>query len=143
MTKSDKKVIYAEVFGAKVGLPQYYDDNDNPVVISTQTPMPVQIIGGTGGSDGKSAYDIAVDNGFVGDEAAWLLSLKGPKGDTGTAGTNGTNGNKGDAFTYADFTQPQLDALKGPKGDAGAPGKDATPQFTTEQVAALLALLEE
>lgn len=143
MTKSDKKVIYAEVFGTKVGLPQYYDDNDDPVVISTQSPMPVQIIGGMGGTDGKSAYEIAVDNGFTGDEAAWLLALKGAKGEPGT---NGTNGDKGAAFTYADFTQPQLDALKGPKGDAGTPGtpgKDADPQFTPEQVTALLALLEE
>jgi len=29
---------------------------------------------------GKSAYQVAVDNGFEGDEAAWLLSLIGPRG---------------------------------------------------------------
>lgn len=29
---------------------------------------------------GKSAYQVAVDNGFEGDEAAWLLSLVGPRG---------------------------------------------------------------
>lgn len=28
------------------------------------------------GNDGKSAYEIAVDNGFTGDEAEWLESLK-------------------------------------------------------------------
>lgn len=33
--------------------------------------------------DGKSAYEIAVENGFVGSEADWLASLKGEKGDTG------------------------------------------------------------
>lgn len=137
MAKSDKDVLYAEIHGAKVGLPQYYDENDNPVVISTQTPMPVQLIGGAGGNDGKSAYEIAIDNGFVGGEAAWLESLKGPKGEPGT---NGTNGDKGVAFTYADFTQEQLNQLKGPKGE---PGEDASPQFTPEQVTALLVLLEE
>lgn len=31
---------------------------------------------GGGGPPGDSAYQIAVANGFVGDEAAWLLSLK-------------------------------------------------------------------
>jgi hypothetical protein len=29
---------------------------------------------------GKSAYDIAVDNGFEGTEQEWLASLKGPQG---------------------------------------------------------------
>lgn len=33
--------------------------------------------------DGKSAYEIALDNGFVGTESEWLVSLKGAKGDTG------------------------------------------------------------
>lgn len=32
---------------------------------------------GTNGDDGKSAYAIAVEEGFSGDEAAWLRSLKG------------------------------------------------------------------
>lgn len=35
---------------------------------------------GTSGSAGKSAYEIAVDNGFVGTETEWLESLKGEKG---------------------------------------------------------------
>lgn len=30
--------------------------------------------------DGKSAYEIAVDNGFVGSEQLWLESLKGDNG---------------------------------------------------------------
>lgn len=29
------------------------------------------------GADGKSAYEIACDNGFVGTEEEWLASLKG------------------------------------------------------------------
>ncbi len=37
--------------------------------------------GGGGGANGKSAYEIAVENGFVGTEAEWLASLKGEKGD--------------------------------------------------------------
>ena len=33
--------------------------------------------GGIKGEDGKSAYQIAVENGFVGTEVEWLASLKG------------------------------------------------------------------
>lgn len=39
---------------------------------------------GTPGADGKSAYEIAVEEGFEGDKTAWLASLKGDKGDTYT-----------------------------------------------------------
>lgn len=44
------------------------------------------------GKDGKSAYEIAVDNGFEGTEAEWLESLKGEKGDTGDKGDTGKSG---------------------------------------------------
>lgn len=37
---------------------------------------------GDTGETGKSAYQSAVDKGFIGSEAEWLLSLKGEKGDT-------------------------------------------------------------
>ena len=42
---------------------------------------------GQPGANGKSAYEIAVENGFVGDEKSWLASLKGQKGDKGDAGS--------------------------------------------------------
>ena len=38
---------------------------------------------GPQGDDGLSAYEIAVKEGFVGDETAWLASLKGADGDDG------------------------------------------------------------
>lgn len=38
---------------------------------------------GEDGNDGKSAYEIAVKNGFSGDETSWLETLKGEKGDPG------------------------------------------------------------
>ena len=65
------------------------------------------LLGGLGtvyGKDGKSAYEVAVKNGFEGTEADWLDSLKGEQGD------------KGDAFTYEDFTDEQLASLKGADG---------------------------
>lgn len=42
--------------------------------------------GGGSGTAGKSAYEIAVDNGFVGTETEWLESLKGSDGDKGDNG---------------------------------------------------------
>lgn len=70
----------------------------------------------TGGGAGRSAYEIALDNGFVGTEAQWLASLKGEKGDTGPAST--VPGPKGD--TGAASTVP------GPKGDTGDTGPAST-----------------
>ena len=47
---------------------------------------------GPAGQDGKSAYEIAVENGDMsGSEEAWLASLKGEKGDTGNTGATGTS----------------------------------------------------
>lgn len=54
-----------------------------------------EAIDGDDGNDGKSAYEIAVDNGFTGTEAEWLESLKGADGTNGANGTNGTNGTDG------------------------------------------------
>ena len=48
------------------------------------------------GEAGESAYQIAVRNGFEGDEAAWLESLKGAKGADGAEGAKGDNGKDGD-----------------------------------------------
>lgn len=80
-------------------------------------------LGAVFGKDGKSAYEVAVKNGFVGSEAEWLASLKGADGkmsfeDLTPAQKESLKGEKGDAFKYEDFTPEQLTALKGEKGDA-------------------------
>lgn len=50
---------------------------------------------GVDGEDGDSAYEVAVANGFVGTESAWLASLIGPKGDQGDQGIQGPPGADG------------------------------------------------
>lgn len=60
---------------------------------------------GLPGKDGKSAYQIAVANGFSGDEAAWLLSLKGEKGEKGDPGSGGSG-------TDTTALQQEINALK-------------------------------
>jgi hypothetical protein len=42
----------------------------------------------TTGANGKSAYDLAVDNGYTGTVAEWLTSLKGATGPAGAAGAS-------------------------------------------------------
>lgn len=65
---------------------------------------------GAVGYDGKSAYELAVDNGFEGTEVEWLASLKGETGATGPAGAQGPAGQNGatpvkgtDYFTQQDI----------------------------------------
>lgn len=82
---------------------------------------------GERGRDGKSAYEIAVAHGFVGDEAQWLESLKGRNGERGQDGQAGPKGDKGDPFRFSDFTSEQLESLKGPKGDPGPTGPAGPP----------------
>lgn len=48
-------------------------------------------VNGKDGEDGKSAYQIAVANGFIGDEVAWLASLKGKDGESGGGGASTVN----------------------------------------------------
>ncbi len=47
------------------------------------------------GKPGKSAYEIALEHGFVGSEAEWLDSLKGADGKDGVDGKDGENGRDG------------------------------------------------
>lgn len=90
-------------------------------------------IPGERGHDGKSAYEIAVANGYVGSEEAWLYSLKGRDGSPGRDGRNGLS-----AYELADgellfgTVGKWLESLKGAtgakgdNGDTGAAGKSAT-----------------
>ncbi len=67
------------------------------------------------GNDGKSAYEIAVEHGFVGTETEWLESLKGVDGKDGVNGKDGCDGRNG------------VDGLPGKDGKSGAdglPGRD-------------------
>lgn len=50
---------------------------------------------GGGGADGKSAYQLAVDNGFIGTVEQWLDSLIGPAGAQGEQGIQGIQGLQG------------------------------------------------
>ena len=88
---------------------------------------------GEKGTDGKSAYQIAVEQGYQGSESDWLFSLKGDKGDKGNTGAKGNPGQDGadgkSAYAiavehgYEDSEEKWLLSLKGEKGDTGERGE--------------------
>lgn len=61
------------------------------------------------GQDGKSAYEIALVNGFEGTEQEWLLSLKGEKGDDGNPGIYIGSGEMPEGYNVQ--IDPEGDAL--------------------------------
>lgn len=77
---------------------------------------------------GKSAYEVAVANGFEGTEEEWLASLKGEKGDQGQQGIQGIQGiqgqkgQKGDKGDKGDKGQQGIQGERGQKGDQGIQG---------------------
>lgn len=60
--------------------------------MSTAEDLTADISQSNIGRDGKSAYEIAVDNGFSGNVSEWLQSLHGDKGDPGVKGDPGKDG---------------------------------------------------
>ena len=68
--------------------------------------------GGGSGTAGKSAYEIAVDNGFVGTEDQWLDSLKGERGEKGTSISSITKDSDDNIiFTFTDGTTQSIGKL--------------------------------
>ena len=91
-------------------------------------------VDGADGADGKSAYQIAVEKGFEGDENAWLASLKGEKGADGVIGADGANGKSAYQIAvekgFEGDETAWLASLKGVDGAQGVDGAkgDAGPQ---------------
>jgi len=83
---------------------------------------------GANGKDGSSAYEIAIENGFVGTAAEWLESLKGKDGKDGLPGKDGKDG--ADGLPGRDGTNGK-DGLPGKDGRDGIDGKDGvSPDLT-------------
>ena len=85
---------------------------------------------GANGKDGSSAYEIAIENGFVGTTAEWLESLKGKDGIDGKDGLPGKDGK---------------DGLPGKDGKGGRDGKDGvSPDWTNyPDIDAVKALIQD
>lgn len=102
---------------------------------SNETPVKVQanVLAGLKGKDGKSAYEIFVENGYQGSLQKWMEDIM-PKGGAGGAGTAGPKGDKGEAGPQGPIgpAGPKGErgeqgpaGERGPAGPAGPKGKDA------------------
>ena len=113
---------------------------------------------GANGKDGRSAYEIAIENGFVGTAAEWLESLKGRDGIDGKDGLPGKDGKDGaDGLPGKDGISPDLtnypdtDAVKALVQDAVQPllqqahihkNLDVLDDLTADELSLLRALQE-
>jgi len=77
---------------------------------------------------GKSAYDLAIENGFVGTKADWIASLKGLKGDTGIQGPKGDTGSAGPKGDPGDRGTDGINGIDGQDG-VGVPTGGSTGQI--------------
>jgi len=75
---------------------------------------------GSNGKDGLSAYELAVQSGFIGTLTEWLASLKGADGINGKDGTDGKNG---------------ADGINGADGKDGTNGKDGANGLSAYEIA--------
>lgn len=123
--------IYLEI-GQSVKLLMYTGHSTAIIATSSEstlyygTYMNMYMLSGVGVvNEGLNAYELAVQEGFVGTLTDWLNSLKGTNGTDGTAGTAGVSAyqvwlNLGNTGTEQDF----IDSLKGDTGATGATGTD-------------------
>lgn len=79
---------------------------------------------GENGTDGKSAYQIAVENGFVGTVEEWLESLNGKPGSNATLEAGDGISINGDAISVTTpvqgvYSQEEYDALPEEKRNSG------------------------
>lgn len=79
-------------------------------------------LSGAQGIQGLSAYQVAVQHGFEGTEAEWLISLKGEKGETGPKGDKGNTGEKGATGERGPQGLQGERGLQGVQGEKGEPG---------------------
>ena len=99
-----------------------------PIYICVKGGNPGQWIaigGGSGGGtgiDGKSAYEIAVEHGFVGDEKTWLETLKGAQGPVGPQGPKGEKGDQGEVGPQGPAGVQGPQGERGPQGEQGVQG---------------------
>jgi hypothetical protein len=79
-------------------------------------------VNGEDGADGLSAYQVALANGFVGTQAAWLASLVGPQGLQGIQGIQGLKGDTGEQGIQGIQGIQGNQGIQGIQGETGPTG---------------------
>jgi hypothetical protein len=119
-------------------------EEDNPQLSVTADCSP-EIVEVAQGVAGKSAYALAVAEGYTGTLEEWLQDLKGEKGDKGDTGARGVgleylwSGTRlgvkredWDTYSFVDLKGAKGD--KGDTGDQGIQGEQGVPGFSVEYV---------
>jgi hypothetical protein len=109
----------------QIDLPEQYVSDIAGLSGSISAAQLINTVGLINPLNGKSAYQVAVDNGFVGTATQWLATLVGPVGPQGIAGPLGPAGPTGPI---------------GPIGAQGAQGNPGTGLILVGSVATVGAL---
>ena len=98
------------------------------VTLTDSSTSTFQVRNGAAGSQGKSAYQSAVDTGYVGSESEWVESLQGEPGRPGTPGRPGDPGLSAyEIAVDAGFVGDEAAWLESLKGAPGPAAGFATP----------------
>ena len=85
---------------------------NKPDLATKQDLRNISLTPGPAGHDGKSAYEIAVDNGFTGSQTEWLQSLHGRDGTSSTSGDTSLS-TQAIAELIKQHLRVQIDSLTG------------------------------
>ena len=92
-----------------------------------QAKVRIRLIPKMASVDGASAYEVAVENGFVGTEVEWLATLGGIPGPDGPPGPTGPEGPPSTVPGPAGSDGVDgIDGIDGINGTNGAPGTNGT-----------------
>lgn len=104
------------------------DSKQNKLIAGEGIKIEENVISAVGA---KSAYEIALEHGFIGSEDEWLASLKGEKGEQGEQGIQGTQGIQGEKGERGEKGQDGADGKTPVKGVDYFTAEDKT-EFTAE-----------
>ena len=98
------------------------------VTLTDSSTSTFQVRNGSAGSPGKSAYQSALDTGYVGSESEWVESLQGEPGRPGSPGRPGVPGQSAyEMAVEAGFVGDEAAWLESLKGAPGPAAGFATP----------------
>ena len=103
-----------------VGAGALKGEKGDPFTYDDFTPEQLLALKGETGIEGKSAYQIAVEKGFIGTETEWIASLKGEIGPMGPQGIQGKTGPQG---IQGEIGPQGIQGEVGPIGPQGIQGK--------------------
>ncbi len=133
---NSNEVMVASVNGTGIAYQSKHtgEEIDAGIDAANKALKEIQNISLTPGADGKSAYELALENGYEGNETEWLASLHGMDGKDGSDGKDGYTPVKGiDYFDGVDgkdgkdgYTPVKgVDYFDGADGTNGKDGKSA------------------